>query len=298
MKAKWMGALVAAGLFAVPAMAQEDMSTSSSSDVTVQSDLSGTGGSGQEGSSSVTTDDSASQSFTGTQSSSEEGINGSVQTDDQLGTGGSYNAGTTDQITATAVTPVETTEVKPAEKNDMRGLVVTLGGGVEGYSGRLRSQIDPGLAWGVSAILKPSKVFGLELGYTGAANEIGNDGMFNDTAEAHKGADIIRNGARAVATMGLTATPVQPYALFGLGLDRYDVRAETTRFRDDWNANIPLGGGVRTHLGNFTADLRGTYSVLVNSDFAASEGASNELIGQQFLNAGRWTGSLQLGTTF
>jgi len=306
MKAKWMGALVAAGLFAVPAMAQSmdnsNSSTNTNSGVAVTPDSSsstdqqtygGTGGSG------LTSDDQ-SKSFTGTAQTQTDdaSVNGTVRSDD-LGTGGGYTAGTTDQVTVNtdATTPVNT-DVKKDEKNDMRGLVVTLGGGMEGYTGRLRSQIDPGLAWGVTANLKPSKVFGLELGYSGAANEMGNDGAFNDTAEAHKGADIIRNGVDAKATFGLTATPVQPYVMAGLGLNRYSVRATTSSFRDDWSASIPAGLGVRTHIGDFTADLRGTYSFLVDSDFAASEGASSSILGQQVLSAGRWNGMLQLGTTF
>jgi len=306
MKAKWMGALVAAGLFAVPAMAQENTGinagmsstdTSVSTESTTQGtevDLNGTGGSG------LSSDDSA-QSFTGTTTTDDSGVvSGTVRSDD-LGTGGSYNAGTTDQVTATAVTPVETTPVvvKQEDKNDMRGLQITVGGGMEGYTGRLRSQIDPGLAWGVTAVLKPTRVFGLELGYTGAANEIGNDGMFNDTSEAASGADIVRNGGQAVATLGLSSTAVQPYALAGVGLNRYTVRANTSRFHDDWSGNVPVGAGIRTHVGNFTADLRGSYSFLVDNDFASSDGSNTTVAGQQFsAGAGRWNGTLQLGTPF
>src|SRR5437868_13153854 len=61
---------------------------------------------------------------------------------------------------------------KPEERSVMRGVMVTAGASFEGYTGGLRSEISPGVTWGVTAAIKPTKIIGLELGYTGAANEL------------------------------------------------------------------------------------------------------------------------------
>ncbi|HEX8539950.1 MAG TPA: hypothetical protein VF664_20985, partial [Cystobacter sp.] len=53
---------------------------------------------------------------------------------------------------------------------DMRGVSVLVGGGVEGYTSALGSDIRPGAAYGATLMLRPSKVLGVELGYSGAAN--------------------------------------------------------------------------------------------------------------------------------
>jgi hypothetical protein len=180
-------------------------------------------------------------------------------------------------------------------KSDMRGLTWGLGGGVEGYTGALAPAINPGPAWGVTAALKPSKVLGLELGYNGAVNEI-DDGSANG---AVGGADIIRNGGQLAATVGLTASPVQPYILGGVGINRYNVRGSGSGFRSDTSGNVPVGAGLRTHIGNFTADLRANYNVLFDNDFATAGVDTTGVAGQSVTtNGGRYNGMLQIGGTF
>jgi len=172
---------------------------------------------------------------------------------------------------------------KPKKDADMRGLTVTVGGGVEGYTGGLAPEVRPGAAVGVTAAIKPSKVFGLELGYSGAANDLRDN--------AGSGPDIIRNGGQAALTFGLAATPVQPYVLGGVGLNRYNVRNGAAEgFRDDTNANIPVGAGLRTHIGDFTADARINYNFLLNNEFATGVDADTW--------TGRYTGTINLGGTF
>ncbi|WP_395841365.1 outer membrane protein [Cystobacter fuscus] len=172
---------------------------------------------------------------------------------------------------------------KPKKEADMRGLTVMVGGGVEGYTGGLAPEVRPGAAVGVTAAIKPSKVFGIELGYSGAANDLRDN--------AGSGPDIIRNGGQAALTFGLAATPVQPYVLGGLGLNRYNVRnSGDTGFRDDTNANIPVGAGLRTHIGDFTADARINYNFLLNNDFSPGVDADTW--------TGRYTGTINLGGTF
>ncbi len=168
-------------------------------------------------------------------------------------------------------------------KGDMRGLTVLIGGGVEGYTGGRAPEVRPGAALGVTAALKPSKVLGIEVGYSGAVNNLREDA-------GGSGPDIIRNGGQAALTLGLTASPVQPYVLGGIGLNRYNVRnGDALGFRSDTNANVPVGGGLRTHIGDFTADARINYNFLVNNDFAPVAADTW---------TGRYTGTINLGGTF
>lgn len=191
-------------------------------------------------------------------------------------------------------------QVKEKESDaNMRGLTWLLGGGVEGYTGALAPQVNAGPAWGVTVALKPSKVLGLELGYTGAVNEIDTSHAATAGADV-SGADIVRNGGQAVATVGLTAAPVQPYLLGGVGINRYNVRAPAgSGFRSDTSGSIPLGGGVRTHVGNFTADARLGYNVLFDNEFATRvETQAVPGTTEATINGGRYTGMLQFGSTF
>ncbi|WP_375768394.1 hypothetical protein NR798_43065 [Archangium gephyra] len=177
-------------------------------------------------------------------------------------------------------------EKKKEEKADMRGLSVLVGAGVEGYTGGLAPEINPGPTVGVMAGLRPSKVFGLELGYSGAVNNL-------DADVGGSGPDVVRNGAVANVTLGLTAAPVQPYVLGGFGLNWYNVRnGEALGFSDDTSSRIPLGVGLRTHIGDFTADARVNYNVLLHEDFAPA-GVADDQFG-----TGSYQGTLNIGGTF
>ncbi len=133
----------------------------------------------------------------------------------------------------------------------MRGLSLTLGGGVEGYTGGLAPELNPGPAYGVQAEFRPTNVFGLELAYSGAVNNLDARLRGGSTNSP----DLVRNGGQAALTLGLTATPVQPYVLGGVGFSDYNFRGAAAEFRDDTVGNVPVGAGLRTHIGDFTADL-------------------------------------------
>ncbi|ADO68807.1 conserved uncharacterized protein [Stigmatella aurantiaca DW4/3-1] len=189
----------------------------------------------------------------------------------------------------TPTVDVDENDVARREKKEsganMRGLTLMVGGGVEGYTGSLAPAIDPGAAYGVTAAIKPSKVFGIELGYSGAVNNV-SDSAF----AASSGPDIVRNGGQAAATFGLTATPVQPYVLGGIGISDYNFRGTGGGFRDDTVGNVPVGAGLRTHFGDFTADLRANYNFLFDQDFASVDDGLN--------GNGRYSGTLNIGGTF
>src|SRR5437867_4297340 len=71
--------------------------------------------------------------------------------------------------TAPVVAPV------PVKKDTawyMKGGEFLLSGGVEGWGGAIAPQVRAGPSWGVRLGVKPTRMLGLELGYSGAANEI------------------------------------------------------------------------------------------------------------------------------
>lgn len=178
----------------------------------------------------------------------------------------------------------------------MRGLTVTVGGGLEGYTNSLAADIDPGATYGATVALRPTKVLGLELGYSGALHGFDQD---LNAVGAESGPDIVRNGAHAAATIGITATPVQPYLLAGVGFSRYNVRGTAPGFADDTVGNVPVGLGVRFHVGDFTADLRGNYNFLFDQEFAAAPVANIDLPGDTtFSEGGRYSGTLNIGATW
>lgn len=175
--------------------------------------------------------------------------------------------------------------VAPPPRADMRGLTLLIGGGIEGYTGNLAPEVNPGATAGVSATLRPSRVFGLEVAYSGALNEVDK----SIVGEVQDGADIVRNGGHAALTLGLTATPLQPYVMGGVGVSFYDIRnGQAEGFQDDTVGTIPVGLGLRTHLGDFTADARLGYNFLFGQQFAPTDSDT----------AGSYTGTINLGGTF
>jgi len=187
---------------------------------------------------------------------------------------------------SSAFTPIEPVSEPAKSKSNMRGLTIMVGGGLEGYSGALAPNIDVGPSYGVMADIRPSRVLGIELAYSGAVNNL-DPGVLGSNAD---GPDLVRNGGQAAVTLGLTATPVQPYVLGGVGLSDYNFRGTFAEFRDDTVGNVPVGAGLRTHIGSFTADLRADYNFLFDQDFAPGIDDFNE--------NGRYSGTLNIGGTF
>ncbi|MFP2907247.1 hypothetical protein ACLESD_19805 [Pyxidicoccus sp. 3LFB2] len=192
---------------------------------------------------------------------------------------------------AEAAEPIEPLEVEEENKNDTRGLTLLVGGGVEGYTGELAPQINPGATAGVRAALKPSKILGLELGYSGSLNnlDIGGEGGAVD------GPDLIRNGGQAVVTLGLTATDWHPYVLGGIGINDYNFRGgEVLGYEDDTVGNVPAGVGFRGHVGDFTVDARANYNFLFDKEFAPGVASG----GGDFDEGGSYQGTVSVGGTF
>jgi len=190
--------------------------------------------------------------------------------------------------------PIEPLEVEEKDKNDTRGLTLLVGGGVEGYTGELAPQINPGATAGVRAAIKPSKVLGIELGYSGAVNNI-DLGAGAGEGGAVDGPDLIRNGGQAVVTLGLFATDWHPYVLGGIGINDYNFRGgEAQGYDDDTVGSVPAGLGFRGHVGDFTVDARANYNFLFDKEFARGLESS----GGDFGEGGSYQGTVSVGGTF
>ncbi|CAM3366472.1 hypothetical protein [Corallococcus soli] len=201
------------------------------------------------------------------------------------------SAATDFQPSAVSGEDIQPLEVEKKSKSDQKGLTLLIGGGVEGYTGALAPQIAPGPSAGVTASLKPTSVLGIEVGYTGALNNIKDAGI----AGADSGPDLIRNGGQAALTLALAPTAVQPYLLGGIGISDYNFRGgEALGYSDDTVGNVPAGVGVRGHFGKFTADLRGSYNFLFDKEFAPNIDSG----GGDPAGGGSYNATLNVGGTF
>jgi hypothetical protein len=175
------------------------------------------------------------------------------------------------------------------ERGSDTGLYVLLGGGTEGYTGGNASDLNPGFAYGATVGFKPFKMIGVELGYSGALNDVDIAGP-GGTAD---GADIVRNGGQAAVTLGLTPTRLQPYVMGGIGIQNHNVRgtAPVFGFTDDTSGYVPAGVGLRYNIGKLiTADARVNYNVPFEQEFAPA--------GDNGFWDGRYQALLQLGGTY
>lgn len=171
---------------------------------------------------------------------------------------------------------------------DWKGPYFLLGLGVEGYTGKLAPNINPGPSYGVVVGYRANDYLGLELGYSGGVSglSVADHSSFLGTP------DIVRNGGQAAVTVGFTPMRLQPYVLGGIGFERYSVReGNFFRFFDDTAGYAPVGAGVRYKFNpNLTAEIRGTYSFLFGQDFAPTQnlGAGD----------GRYSGLLMIGGSY
>ncbi|WP_158623293.1 outer membrane beta-barrel protein [Corallococcus sp. CA053C] len=170
---------------------------------------------------------------------------------------------------------------------EWKGPYFLLGLGVEGYTGKLAPNLDPGLSYGVVLGYRTNDYLGVEVGYSGGASNI----TISESGTPGN-PDIVRNGAQAAVTLGLSSLRLQPYVLAGIGVERYSVRSGNFfRFLDDTGGYAPVGAGLRYQLNpHLTAEVRGSYSFLFSQDFARAQdlGAGD----------GRYLGVLQIGGSY
>ena len=174
------------------------------------------------------------------------------------------------------------------ERGADTGLYVLLGGGAEGYTGDLSSELNPGFAYGATVGYRPTKILGLELNYNGGLSDIDTFGP----GGAAEGADLVRNAGQAAVTLGFTPTKLQPYVMGGIGIENYNARglSPVAGYTDDTHGYVPAGVGLRYNLGTLlTADARVSYNVPLSQDFAPIDNG---------LFDGRYQALLQLGGTY
>lgn len=223
-------------------------------------------------------------------STHDSALSGTSSSSDATGGSGVAAPPAATDFRPTANDDIQPLEVEKKSKNDKKGLTLLIGGGVEGYTGALAPQIAPGPSAGVTASLKPTSVLGIEVGYSGALNNIKDAGA----AGADSGPDLVRNGGQAALTLAIAPTAVQPYLLGGIGISNYHFRGgEALGYSDDTVGNVPAGVGVRGHFGHFTADLRGSYNFLFDKQFAPNIESGGDPSG-----GGSYNASLNVGGTF
>lgn len=175
------------------------------------------------------------------------------------------------------------------DRKDDPGPYALLGGGIEGYTGRLAPELNPGVAYGAHVGFRPFRGIGLELGYNGGLHDVdAGPGGVRD------GADITRNAGQVAVVLDAPLDLFQPYVMGGIGLENHNVRGAegpaAEGFTDDTSGYIPTGVGLRWNITDtIAADLRGTYNFQFEDDFApVNTGAGS----------GRYQGLLQVGGAF
>jgi opacity protein-like surface antigen len=173
-----------------------------------------------------------------------------------------------------------------------RGLSVSAGGGVEGYTGSLAPNIQPGATWGVMVAAQPHNIIGVELAYSGAFNEV-DDPVAPD-------ADIVRNGGNVNVKFSLLPRQIEPFVFGGIGIADANVRdaPEGSGYQDDTFGFVPVGAGVNYHItDNVTAGARASYDVLFDRDFTRDTRENSFGIDDKS-SGDIWRGMLQVGAKF
>lgn len=226
----------------------------------------GTGGSGIESESQTSME----------QQPLEQQPMGSQQSQSQM-----YGSTTEQNIQPEAIAPVEPTARErrmnrwhEAGKDLKRyPVAVRVGGGTEGTSGNLNNTLRWGPQWNAGISAQPLTWMGAELAYNGATHELSNN-VAPGPNHAVNGADFVSNGGQAAVTFNAPTPIVQPYALGGIGFDRWNFRGpDTATFRDDTAGRVPVGGGLKANVGQLSADLRYNYNILFSQQFARPAGS-------------------------
>lgn len=201
----------------------------------------------------------------------------------QPGVGGSATVGVYPQQT------VVQTQQAPGSVLQQHPFTLAVMGGVEGYSGPLAGEINPGATYGLALGVEPLQFLGFELGYSGGVANLHNTSGVG-------GPDLIRNGGYLIATPGLTAwldgsgsASIKPYLLGGVGLDGYTAQnnAPGQGFTNQVDGNVPFGAGIELRAAQFVANARFNYNWEFGNQF------------QPFTNSPfRYQGQLALGGAF
>lgn len=228
------------------------------------------------------------------QATGEQNVGGSAASDHACGEGNVGGAGTEFGAApapgASRVVVIPSTTEHEKTKAPNQGVALTANGGVEGYTGTLAPRVDAGGSWGVMLTGQPNKIVGLELGYSGAVNNIDDP--------AASGGQIVRNGGTANLKFSLYPSVVEPYLFGGVGFAHNTVTHTAHLeggYRGDTFGMIPVGGGLNFHIGKFTAGARGSYDFLFSRNFSPNSHTGFGF-GSAYPNI--WSATGQLGGQF
>jgi hypothetical protein len=148
---------------------------------------------------------------------------------------------------------------------DRVGVGLTVGAGVSTFmDADTRDFTQPGAGWAARLSIGTREILGLELGYTGTAQEIDALGLDNDAV-------LVSNGVDAAVRLNLGAeTAVQPFLFGGLGWRHYNVTNVDTNTssinEEDDVLEFPVGAGLGFRAGGLNMELRTTFRPASDSD--------------------------------
>lgn len=154
------------------------------------------------------------------------------------------------------------------------GLGLTIGGGVNGFTdGDFNDFVDIGGGWEGRLAVGTRTVVGFEASYVGTANSINAPGLSSD-------ATLLANGVNGAFRLNLSPTMVKPYILAGAGWKHYSVQNTSTVNSDIQDSDdvieFPLGAGLSYNYNRFIADVRGTFTPVVDDElFRSAVGNDN-----------------------
>lgn len=181
-------------------------------------------------------------------------------------------------------------ETRYESLRDEDNFKVTGQAGATAHSGDAAAVTTPGAAYGVQAGFDLTRLFGLEVGYSGAAYQT------EQGVEANQ-FRILENGAQGLASISPNIGMFEPYAFGGVKVNRLSVmedEAVSALVNDATQVKVPLGVGVNFNInrngpGDWILGARGTYDATLNSnaftnleDSDANAVAGTLLFGGQF----------------
>jgi hypothetical protein len=153
-----------------------------------------------------------------------------------------------------------------------KDLAVMLKGGIGGFTGN--SSTSAGPTWGVRVAAQPLELLGIEVGYDGSRNSVGNG-------------HLTRNGLDTLlkATIPL-GSPFRPFVGAGMGVSH--VSADALGFESDTMEEVPLAAGIEWLSSSVTAGFRATYRFLVDDQLSPAFGSPGGLFDASFTLGGRF----------
>jgi hypothetical protein len=192
---------------------------------------------------------------------------------------------------------VEAAEEEDIWSMDRLGLSITLGGGVQGFTGdTMRNTTNDGGNWDVRLGIGTRLPVSLEASYIGSAQEIDALGLDTDAILVGNG---LQGNLRINGTMG--EIPVQPFLFGGVAWRRYQLQNTDFNTSDvlgeDDVFEIPMGVGMAFKASSFAIDLRGEYRHAFSEDLFPAEGRDIDDIGDP-ASLHRWGVNANIGVEF